>query len=67
MASQERANNDGMTFEQWKARVNKEVIKIAGLSCDDFADWDYYSAFRDEYTPKQAAREALEEAGFPFE
>lgn len=58
---------NGMTYEQWKARVNANVIDISGVSCDDIPDWDYRMAWESGETPAGAAREALECASFPFD
>lgn len=55
------------TFEQWKKEVERIVVKTAGLGCDDFQDWDYYSAYADGTSPSEAAEMALDAAGFPFD
>lgn len=48
-----------MTFEQWKAAVNREVIALCGMSCDDLSDVDFWSMHDDGESPKHAAREVL--------
>lgn len=55
-----------MTYDQWKAKVNEAMEKIASVSCDDIDDFDYRSAFDAKQGPKSVAREALRNAGFPF-
>jgi len=52
-------------FALWLRRVDSAVGRICGLSHSDLPDISYYDLFRDEVAPEQAAREALEEAGFP--
>lgn len=56
-----------ISFEQWKAAVNREVIAICGLSCDDLPDVNYRDLYESEVTADDAAREVLTEAEFPFE
>lgn len=52
-------------FEKWMEKVNKEMKNIASVSVDDIDDFDYYNMFLSETPPKEAAQEALMNAGFP--
>lgn len=52
-------------FVEWKRKVNREVISISGLGCDDLADYDYASNFGRE--PREVALEILEENGYPMD
>ena len=62
MAEETRA---GLTFEQWKARVNRRVIAATGLDCDFLPDVDYWCSWDCGMTSAEMAREVLEESGFP--
>ena len=54
-------------FVAWRNEVDREIQKIARVSGDDIDDWGYASAFDDGVKPADAARYALEAAGFPFD
>jgi hypothetical protein len=56
----------GLTFEEWKAEVNGHVLRIAGVTCDDIGDAEYWSSWNAGVTPKEMAVEALAESDFPF-
>lgn len=51
-----------VSFEEWKVQVNHIVEGLAGLSCDDLPDVDYYSWYEEHLTPKAAARRAIRTA-----
>lgn len=53
-----------MTYEEWLAEVNRETVALVGMRTDDFEDWKYRDAYDDGMDPDQAAREALEYAGW---
>lgn len=53
-----------LSFEEWMKQVNKELEFI---SCDDLPDIDYRSMYEDLASPREAAIEALENAGFDSE
>ena len=60
----------GMAFSTYKSRVRMAVAKMTGgvIDIDDLPDVvDLYELYEDEFTPTEAAREILEENGFPFE
>ncbi|AHJ86450.1 hypothetical protein 40AC_87 [Mycobacterium phage 40AC] len=55
------------SFETWLKGVDHVIGSITGgLSHRDIADQTWHDWFDAEYTPRQAAREALESEGFPF-
>lgn len=50
-------------FLEWRNAVNRHVRNMTkGMDCDDLPDWDYASAFEAGVSPKQAAKEVIEEA-----
>lgn len=60
-----------MTFAAWMRQVDAFVDAITnnvGFTSEDFADWDFASAFEDGVEPRQAAIDMLAEdvtgAGF---
>jgi hypothetical protein len=57
---------NGLTFKQWYERVDKAVIRIAGVGIDDLSDGLSVDAWREEWTPHEYAIERLENDGFPF-
>lgn len=55
-----------VTFEEWMNKVDQSIANKCGLSSGDLEDVCYHDMYDDDYTPKDAASEALENAGFPF-
>ncbi len=53
-----------MTFSEWMKKVDERIWYIARLSADDLADQPWRDWFNDEYTPREAALEALENEGY---
>jgi hypothetical protein len=53
-----------MTFEEWLAAVDRDLMKLCKLTHRDLADYNYRDAFEDELTPLEAAWEVLVEEGF---
>lgn len=56
-----------MTFEQWLAAVDREVIAICGISVHELPDWDFWNAWNDGVPPEEAAEEVLINADFPID
>lgn len=55
-----------ISFEAWMSQVDKEIGGIVdGLTHDDLPDECWYDMYRDETTAEEAARFALEDAGYP--
>lgn len=52
-----------MDFDTWMRYVDAEVSGLLGLSVYDLPDRPYRDMYEDEYTPEEAAAEALEYAG----
>lgn len=50
-----------MSFDQWRAAVDKVVQRLTGFGCDDLPDWHYAEAFSDGVEPCEAARDMLED------
>ena len=57
--------SERLSFDNWKAAVNRHILNTCGLDADDLPDWGYWSAWNDGVSPRIAAREALEAADFP--
>mgnify|MGYP001293243849 CR=1 FL=1 len=51
-------------FNSWVDAVDHEVDAIAGVSVHDLPDVPFRAWFEDGMTPREAAEEALENAGF---
>lgn len=52
-----------MNYEEWKSRVNRHIGNICGMSADDLPDVNYRDMYDSGCSPKEAANEALENAG----
>jgi len=46
-------------FEQWFARVAREMNLLCGMGPDDLPDYDYWSAFEDGENPCDCAEMAV--------
>jgi len=53
-----------MTFEKWMEQVDDAVAAKTGMSYMDLPDVEYYFMFEDETPASEAARIALETAGW---
>lgn len=58
---------NGLTFQQWKSQVNREIGRIVGLSADDLPDQAYWDMWEAGQSPKSVAQEVLAEEGFEGE
>lgn len=54
------------SFDQWMEQVNQHLESALYLASDDLPDIDYASLFEDDYTPIEAAQEAITYAGEGF-
>lgn len=43
----------------FKAEVNKEVLALCGMECDDLPDFNYVGAFNKGWSPKLTARKVV--------
>jgi len=59
-------NEDGLTFDQWYTRADREVGRIIGLGLDDLPDGPSHDAWSDGVPPEEYAHDQLAEEGFPF-
>lgn len=50
-----------MTFEQWMIELDKVFVKQLGMDSSCFEDWNYYIAWEDGLTPREAYKSWLEE------
>lgn len=55
------------TFDEWMRLVNKIAYDTCGLTTEDFTDYEYGEAYECGMTANEAVREALVDAGFPFD
>ena len=53
-----------MTFQQWMQAVDDATYRIAGVSIHDLPDCSFRDWYTDEMSPTEAAREALDNAGW---
>lgn len=60
-------NENGLTFPQWYAQVDRIVISIAGLGIEDLADGPSWDSWNDGMSPQEYAEEQLVNESFPFE
>ena len=58
---------DGLTFAQWKRKVNVECARLCGLTSDDLPDAAYWDMWDSGESPEDAAGSVLEDEGFPFD
>ena len=56
-----------MSFEKWMQLVDREIARICGVGYMDLGDQMYHDWFDEGWAPREAAYEALENEGFPFE
>lgn len=56
---EERVNDNGLTFAQWMAKVDRAINARVGLSSADLADACYWDSWADGVTPSDAAADAL--------
>lgn len=63
-AVMERYHTDDVYFAIWMHSVNRAVQRRIFLSFDDLEDWDYWSAYDSDMSPKQAAVQMLEDNGY---
>ena len=55
-----------MTYTEWITAVDTEVIRIAGLSVHDLADYGFRSAYEDDMDPTEIAADVLEDNGWTW-
>jgi len=52
-----------MSYELWKAKVNRYIENAIGLSSDDLPDMPYYDWYERGLNYNHAARKAIKNAG----
>lgn len=55
---------DGLTFEQWIAKVDELFLAKFYISYLDFPDWNYYDNWADGVTPEECFADYVEEQGY---
>jgi hypothetical protein len=63
-ALKERYHTDDVYFAVWLHTLNRAVQRRVMVSFDDLEDWDYWSAYDSDMSPKDAAIEMLTDAGW---
>ena len=58
---------DKSGLNEWLSKVDKEIESICGLGYMDLADQQWADWYFSLMSPREAAVEALENEGFPFE
>lgn len=53
-----------MTFEQWKAEINRMMLDEYNLDLDDIEDWHYRVSFDSGDTPRDAFLAIVEDMEF---
>jgi hypothetical protein len=53
-----------MTFDQYKAEVDRQLTLIAGVVSDDLMDWDYWAAYSTDCNARECALDVLEDNGY---
>lgn len=56
-----------LEFRDWLREVDAALINICGLSHNGIADQTWWDWFDSDMSPEEAATEALENEGFPFD
>jgi hypothetical protein len=56
-----------ISFREWYERVDACVQYISGVSVMDLGDFDSWGSWDSQITPASAARQLLEDEGFPNE
>lgn len=56
-----------MTFERWMDQVDRILASMCGFTSSDLADIAYWDMWHDGASPQEAAEEALNNEGFPFD
>ena len=67
MGDNPNLNDDGLTFDQWYASVDRLVVQTAGVGIDDLADGPSWDCWHDGYSAREYAMERLDDEGFPVE
>ena len=60
----ERHHTDDVYFAVWLHALNRAVQRRVLISYDDLEDWDYWSAYEGGMSPRDAAIEMLDDAGW---
>ena len=50
-----------LDFKTWMEKVNEQFVDTFGFGTDDLPDWDYYSNFEAECSPKEAVKFYIED------
>jgi hypothetical protein len=66
MRTKDALNANGDSFAEWLADLDRHLIKLAGVTHSDLADFCSWDAWQDCREVDEVAEELLEGEGFPF-
>lgn len=67
MSKTAEVNSEGLTYKDWMAAADRQVMFRCGLWMSDLPDTNTYDAWQEGQCPCDHADELLAEEGFPFE
>lgn len=53
---------NGLTFTEWMREADKACYSMCGLGINDLPDWHHWDNWDSEVSPKDHAREVIENA-----
>lgn len=63
----ERYQVEDVHFALWLHYMDKAIARVLGLTHRDLEDYDYYSMYEGDYSPREAALQALEDLGYGYD
>lgn len=62
--AKKRHHTDDVYFAVWMHHLNLVVQRRVTMSYDDLEDWDYWMAYDSGMSPREAAKDMLEDLGY---
>ena len=62
-----RYHTDDVYFALWMHAMNRAVQRRVPVSYDDLEDWDYWSAYESDMSPRDTAIQMLQDNGWGFD
>ena len=62
--AKERHHTNDVYFAVWMHHLNLVVQRRVMMSYDDLEDWDYWMAYDAGMSPREAAKDMLEDLGY---
>jgi hypothetical protein len=67
MARRDGHGENSAAFAEWMNALDREVERLTGMDADSIiGDWEYAGNFEAGLDPRLAARDLVEESGFPI-